>query len=345
MRFCAVTLVAALFILLKPAGVTEKGQIMKKPIYKKWWFWVIVVIFVIGILPEEESAVGNDTTTTTTQSCAHEYTVIEQIEATCSAQGKIIEKCSRCGDQQTTYKDMLAHQWDTKQLAEPTCTENGKLEKKCSVCGYTEVETTNKKPHEWVNGETVQATCTIEGYTNVQCKNCLFTNKVDIAAALGHELKEILRVQPTFDVEGKIQYKCVRCNYQETEIIPKKERVSIEFDNLKFEFGDYSFVKISNQYSEYYGKNIVKLAVTITNLSNSAHSLNYFYSKIFGVEGTESPDLTFYFDDSVGQAGDLLPGKSYTKYFYFIYDGNGTYIILFDDMWFEQKTVEIEIVK
>ncbi len=130
-----------------------------------------------------------------------------------------------------------------------------------------------------------------------------------------------------------------------TTTTTKQQDGSIEFDNLRLEFGTYTFTKINNEYSEYYGKTIVRLPVTITNLSSETHSLNMFYYSIFGSTGAESDDISFYFDDDVAQAGDLLSGKSYTKYFYFVYDGDGTYTIIFDDMWLEQETIEIEIKK
>lgn len=60
--------------------------------------------------------------------------------------------------------------------------------------------------------------------------------------------------------------------------------------------------------------------------------------------GTELDTLGYYFDNSVEEAGELRSGASYTKYFYLLYDGNGTYAIEFDS-WTEKITVEFEINK
>lgn len=118
-----------------------------------------------------------------------------------------------------------------------------------------------------------------------------------------------------------------------------------EFDDLEITIGSgYTFVKVDNQYSEYYQKDIVKLPITVKNTKDETHSLNMFYYTIFGSTGTETDNTWVYFDDSVESSGELRSGSSYTKYLYFLYDGNGTYAIEFDDIW-DQKTVEIEINK
>ena len=89
---------------------------------------------------------------------------------------------------------------------------------------------------------------------------------------------------------------------------------------------------------------MVKIPVTIKNLKDETHSLNMFYYKTFGSKGTQLDTLGYYFDNSVDEAGDLRSGASYTKYFYLLYDGNGTYAIEFDN-WAKKITVEFEIKK
>ena len=42
-------------------------------------------------------------------------------------------------------------------------------------------------------------------------------------------------------------------------------------------------------------------------------------------------------DDTVDYAGDLRSGASYTKYLYFLYDGNGTYAIEFNNCFTEEE--------
>lgn len=118
-----------------------------------------------------------------------------------------------------------------------------------------------------------------------------------------------------------------------------------KFDNLEITIGsDYTFTTVDNKFSDYYQKDIVKIPVTVKNISDETHSLNMFYYSIFGASGAENANPSVYFDDSIDYAGDLRSGGSYTKYFYVLYDGNGTYAIEFNS-FFDEKTVEFEIKK
>ena len=69
-----------------------------------------------------------------------------------------------------------------------------------------------------------------------------------------------------------------------------------------------------------------------------------FYYSLFGSQGTELDGVSAYFDDTVDYAGDLRSGASYTKYLYFLYDGNGTYAIEFNN-WSDKVELEFEITK
>lgn len=118
------------------------------------------------------------------------------------------------------------------------------------------------------------------------------------------------------------------------------------FDDLEITVGDdVSFTTVTNQYSEYNGKTVVKIPITVKNLKSETHKLNMFYYSVYGANGTETKTVGAYFDDdSVDYAGDLRTGASYTKYIYAIYDADGTYAIEFDD-WSTKITVEVEVAK
>lgn len=117
------------------------------------------------------------------------------------------------------------------------------------------------------------------------------------------------------------------------------------FDNLEITIGEnYKFDTVKNHYSDYNGKTVVGLPITIKNLSEETHSLNMFYYDVFGSAGTEVKTLNSYFDDNLDDAGELRYNASYTKYTYFLYDGNGTYSLEFDN-YSEKILVEIEINK
>jgi len=118
-----------------------------------------------------------------------------------------------------------------------------------------------------------------------------------------------------------------------------------EFDGLELTIGDkYTFTTVDNKYSDYYGKTVVALPVTVKNLKEESHSLNMFFYDIFGSEGTEVKNVGAYFKDDVNHSGNLRTGASYKKNMYFLYDGDGTYAIEFDN-FSEKVEVEFEIKK
>lgn len=118
-----------------------------------------------------------------------------------------------------------------------------------------------------------------------------------------------------------------------------------EFDGLEITIGsEYEFTTVNNRYSEYNNQVTIKLPITVKNISQETTGLNMFYYDVYGSQGTEVKSLNSYFDENIDDAGDLRSGASYTKYIYFLYDGNGKYDIEFDN-WSEHKVVEFNITK
>lgn len=110
---------------------------------------------------------------------------------------------------------------------------------------------------------------------------------------------------------------------------------------------NYSIVKIDNQFSDDYGKDVVKLPITIKNVGSETTdfplTINYFGSK-----GTEVDDPIFYFDDYLSTSSNLRPGASQSGYLYFMYDGNGVYGLDFEELlsWSDDTiSVEFEVTK
>ena len=133
----------------------------------------------------------------------------------------------------------------------------------------------------------------------------------------------------------------------DSQLLPAEKTYSFnekfKFDDLEIKIGsNYSFDTVKNSFSEYNNKRVVKLPVTVKNLSTETHNLNMFFYSIFGSKGTEMDSLGAYFDNDVNFAGKLRSGASYTKYMYFLYDGNGKYTIEFDN-YSEKITVELDI--
>lgn len=121
---------------------------------------------------------------------------------------------------------------------------------------------------------------------------------------------------------------------------------AFEFDDLELTISnDISFTILDNEFSDNNGKDVVRVPVTVKNIGKENNKINMFYIKYFGINGTEIDDASTYFDeDSIEFAGDLQPGASYTKYFYFIYEGDGTYTINLDN-WSTKIDFKLDIKK
>lgn len=117
------------------------------------------------------------------------------------------------------------------------------------------------------------------------------------------------------------------------------------FDNLEITIGsNYSFTVVQNRFSDYNNHEVLKLPVTVKNISSDTHGLNMFSYTCYGSNGTEVEKLGSYFDEDIDYAGDLRSGASYTKYMYFEYDGDGLYALEFDN-YSTKITVEFQIKK
>lgn len=105
---------------------------------------------------------------------------------------------------------------------------------------------------------------------------------------------------------------------------------TFRFDDLDLTFGtDYECVVVKDRYSEHYGAKGIALPVTVKNQGQESNTLNPFFFSIYGTKGTTISSLWTVYDDAIENASRLLPGYSYTKNLYFVYDGDGTYKIEF----------------
>lgn len=236
------------------------------------------------------------------------------------------------------------HEYQQVENVVATCSQEGKIVNECKLCGREEIEVSDKKGHKWKLDSSVPPTCTEDGYSIEKCENCSATNRIKGENANGHTMIQKSQTKPTYDSEGKVTNECSECGFEETVTIPKLEHIVVEFHGMELTFGTYTFAEVDNMFSEYDKKPVVKIPVTVKNVSNSSNSLNMFQYTLFGSKGAESGNISFYFNDDVCNGGELLPGKSYTKYFHIVYDGDGVYTIQFND-FISTESVEISVVK
>ena len=88
---------------------------------------------------------------------------------------------------------------------------------------------------------------------------------------------------------------------------------------------------VTKEEREKNGMTLVKLPITVKNLSNDENHLNMFYSNIYDPSDKKLTKQSTYFDDTIDYADDLKSGESYTKYYYFEYTTDGTYKVKFNN--------------
>ena len=113
-----------------------------------------------------------------------------------------------------------SHQYEIMEEIIPTCTKGGKVVKKCSSCGNKITNNTKKVAHSWEKVSIMTVTCESDGYTIEKCCWCSSTRKSNITKALGHSLQVHSRIEPTSTSDGELIYECERCDYEERESIP-----------------------------------------------------------------------------------------------------------------------------
>lgn len=146
-------------------------------------------------------------------SLGHAWQSIVIRDATCEADGKQLELCSRCGEMKQTATPKGEHKYRTYSVA-PTCTNPGYTVRECSVCGDRHIEDiTAALPHNY-ESHVIAATCENGGKTIHRCDGCGSSFVTDYTDALGHSWDEgTLVTNATCTGEGVMEYRCTRCGY------------------------------------------------------------------------------------------------------------------------------------
>ena len=152
------------------------------------------------------------------------------------------------------------------------------------------------------------------------------------------------------DVKNSYDYKDINIDnyddsYEEYENEEDKKNVNagekFEFSDLEIIIGtDYTFTTLDNSNSENNGMELVKLPITVKNLSKEENHLNMFYSSIFDPNNNKLTKQSTYFDDAIDYADDLKENEIYTKYYYFEYKTDGTYKVKFNNY---KQEIEVNI--
>lgn len=146
-------------------------------------------------------------------------------ELTCTQDGEIDYKCSKCGYIKKEITKATGHEWgEWKTTLAQTCTTDGKEERTCSKCSEKEERTLKATGHKSETVRVKAPTCKEDGYTGDEvCKVCHETlNKgTTIPKTDSHEWgKWTIKRESTCTEKGEQIRKCAVCEEEEIESLP-----------------------------------------------------------------------------------------------------------------------------
>lgn len=105
-----------------------------------------------------------------------------------------------------------------------TCTTEGKMVNKCTVCGYEQIKILPLEEHNFSikTAEGKKATCTEDGYELYKCQNCEETVS-QVLSATGHDMTKVSEKEASCTADGEIIYRCQHegCSETRTETVPR----------------------------------------------------------------------------------------------------------------------------
>ena len=166
-------------------------------------------------------------------SCPHKWgNWTTSKNATCTADGQKIRKCSVCGKTETSAIAKTGHKYESKVIA-PTCTAKGYTLYTCSVCKNSYKDKyTNEIAHKWTDWSTTKnATCLEDGLKTRKCSACGKTETSAIAKT-GHKYESKV-IAPTCTAKGYTLYTCSVCknSYKDNYINAKGHSFECKEEN------------------------------------------------------------------------------------------------------------------
>lgn len=124
-------------------------------------------------------------------------------ELTCTQDGEIDYKCSKCGYIKKEITKATGHEWrEWKTTLAKTCTTDGKEERTCSKCSEKEERTLKATGHEWGEWKTILVkTCTTDGKEERTCSKCSEKEERTLKAT-GHKSETVRAKAPTCKENG-----------------------------------------------------------------------------------------------------------------------------------------------
>jgi hypothetical protein len=165
--------------------------------------------------------------------CDHEYSVIEQKDATCTETGHTRKHCSLCDDEVVEIIDIY-HIWSEVETIEATCSASKQIVNQCSKCGIVETKNEgNPIEHTWIQESILEATCSAPKQITSKCSVCGVSTTFEEGTTTNHSFGEWnVSIVPTVENEGQKTRECSVCKKVENEVIPKITYIAVTANEL-----------------------------------------------------------------------------------------------------------------
>lgn len=116
------------------------------------------------------------------------------------------------------------------------------------------------------------------------------------------------------------------------------------YDGIEITIGkDLKWDTWNSEYTGFNNSDVFGVPITVKNLSDKPERFPYFLR--YTADGTRATDIGHYPSDSLQAIDANLPGASKSAYIYYLYDGDGSYILEFNDGLNGSKIITIPVKK
>ena len=184
---------------------------------KKLIIMAMFILLMLAVIP-----------TAMAECSSHRWMTEGYTAATCTSDGRLVQRCMTCGKSNTTTYTKLGHK-TTTSTTKATCSKAGKTVTSCtrSGCNYTVVKTIPKEEHKYSKWTTKKApTCSSTGIEKRTCSVCKYEDNRPISykdpgnhSNLG---SSVTTKDPTCTEAGSGYRLCKACGVKVSVTIAKK---------------------------------------------------------------------------------------------------------------------------
>ena len=148
----------------------------------------------------------------------HSWLIDYRVEATCTKNGKLVEKCQSCNKTRSESIPITNHTWKMKITKKATCKSAGLKQKTCTSCNKTENEVISALGHEFEKN-TLDGRISCKQAGVIKCRRCSALAEGN-EALISHKYTAWKETKaPDCTLDGKEERSCTDCGKKQTRTI------------------------------------------------------------------------------------------------------------------------------